>query len=94
MIIHITFSILGYIVGIIEGEGCLGITKDVNRYRLGLSISNRDKRMIMCFSKILPLNPHKNKIHNYKKYLKNKKIRKEWGRIYEYKTNDKMSTIF
>lgn len=79
---------MGYIVGIIEGEGCLMIVKDENRHRVGLSISNRDKRMITHFSKLLPLNPHKNKIHKYKKYLKNTK-RKEWGEIYEYKTHDK-----
>lgn len=79
---------IGYLVGIIEGEGSLIIHKEGKRIRAGLSISNCDLKIIKFLSKKIPFFTHKNRIHKFKKYLKHSR-RKEWSNIYEYKTNDK-----
>lgn len=45
---------IGYIVGIIEGEGCIYITKEEDRYRPRISIANVEKTMIQKIHQLLP----------------------------------------
>jgi predicted DNA-binding protein YlxM (UPF0122 family) len=84
---------IGYIVGIIEGEGYLGIIKENNikkRYRLIVSIANRDIRIINKINELIGL---EYSIHTFKKLGKIKDIHNKnyqnWGEIFEWKTNDK-----
>lgn len=85
---------IGYIIGIIEGEGYLGIIriKEGNhiRYRPILSVTNRMKEIIAFFSKKVSLNVN---IHTFSMRAKNRKRTyreyANWGYLYEWKTNDK-----
>jgi hypothetical protein len=77
---------IGYLIGIIDGEGSLNITQEKERYRVSISISNCDKKIINWIKNKLRANILKNRLHIFR----NKTYQmKNWTKIYEWKLSDK-----
>lgn len=74
---------IGYIVGIIEGEGYIGITIDGDRLRPKLSISNCDKRMVDYFNYKL----------GFGNVLTNKRKKNNWTQIFSWSVQHKKNLL-
>lgn len=70
---------IGYIVGIIEGEGSIFISEENGRYRPVISIANADKVMMNTLDNLLPF--------FRKSFIKRKN--KKWSDIHTIRLNNK-----
>jgi len=87
LISDLSESHLGYIAGIIDGEGCVMILKDGKRFRYTLSIANCDKKIIDYIHPIISYDTGKNKIHNFQRTtIRNDR---KLSNVYELRISDK-----
>lgn len=91
---HLSDFDIGYLIGVIEGEGCLNINaekdKEKIRYRCSLAISNCDKIMVDYIRNMLQANVYKNRIHLFRDLVHLHEDKPNWNKVYEFRLSDKM----
>lgn len=86
---------LGYICASIDGDGCIFVSKEKYRYRINLTITNRNKKIVNYFYKLMGLDIN---INSFRKKKKTNLIKERgnFGKIYNWRLTDKklLSILF
>lgn len=86
-----TNEILAYMAGIIDGEGCLTIGKQIRKdrvspsYRCSITVSNTDRRLVDLFSKYYG---------GHTAHRKDSRVEKKWADSYTWYCPDGSSVEF
>jgi len=80
---------LGYICASIDGDGSIYSSMRDGKYRISLSISNRNKRIINYFHNCMGMDVSVHSFKMIRDVSSSKRKDKGWGRIYCWKLSDK-----